>query len=155
MLVGGVTPVAGGATPVGSLSDATPTPTPSQLTRVMMMMMPEHVVAMRWEKEIDEQYHALTNNKMDTMLPTEGYKILKPPPNYMPTMTPARKMMATPTPLQAPSSYAVPEEERSSQQMIPQTPSNLPESNLFQESPLSRPQKRNSFLRRSKNARLL
>lgn len=33
------------------------------------------------------------------MLPSEGYKILEPPPGYAPVRQPARKLMATPTPV--------------------------------------------------------
>eukprot|EP00026_Physarum_polycephalum_P001206 Phypoly_transcript_01207.p1 GENE.Phypoly_transcript_01207~~Phypoly_transcript_01207.p1 ORF type:complete len:1086 (-),score=222.47 Phypoly_transcript_01207:233-3490(-) len=122
-LVGGQTPsMSGGATPVGGLSDATPTP--SQFNRVMMT--PEHVTALRWEKEIDDRNRALTDDEIDAMLPTSGYKILDPPTNYVPIRTPARKYMATPTPLQTPTGYTIPEEIAGSSQMVPQTPSNLP-----------------------------
>lgn len=37
-----------------------------------------------------------SDEELDMMLPTEGYKILDPPPGYEPTRTAARKMMATP-----------------------------------------------------------
>ncbi|CEO60317.1 Putative U2 snrnp component prp10 [Penicillium brasilianum] len=40
-----------------------------------------------------------TDEELDMMLPTEGYKILEPPPGYAPIRNPARKMMATPAPL--------------------------------------------------------
>lgn len=124
-LVGGATPSisSGGATPAG-LGMADATPTPSQFNRVMMT--PEHLGAVRWEKEIDERNRPLTDDEIDAMLPTSGYKILDPPSNYVPIRTPARKYMATPTPLQTPTGYSIPEEIAGSSQMIPQTPSNLP-----------------------------
>jgi splicing factor 3B subunit 1 len=33
------------------------------------------------------------------MFPTSGYKILDPPSSYVPIRTPARKLLATPTPM--------------------------------------------------------
>ncbi|KAJ5267516.1 splicing factor 3B subunit 1 [Penicillium angulare] len=39
-----------------------------------------------------------SDEELDMMLPTEGYKILDPPPGYEPIRNPARKMMATPAP---------------------------------------------------------
>ncbi|CAI7612622.1 unnamed protein product [Penicillium pancosmium] len=40
-----------------------------------------------------------TDEELDIMLPSEGYKILDPPPGYAPIRTQARKMMATPAPV--------------------------------------------------------
>lgn len=40
-----------------------------------------------------------TDEELDMMLPSEGYKILEPPPGYAPIRHPARKMMATPAPM--------------------------------------------------------
>ena len=44
--------------------------------------------------------------------PNDGYKILPPPPGYAPIHTPARKLMATPTPFGATPLYQIPEEDR-------------------------------------------
>lgn len=41
----------------------------------------------------------LSDEELDEMLPSEGYKILVPPPGYEPIRTPAKKLLATPTPL--------------------------------------------------------
>lgn len=41
----------------------------------------------------------LTDEELDMMLPSEGYKILEPPPGYAPIRTPARKLMSTPAPM--------------------------------------------------------
>ena len=41
----------------------------------------------------------LSDEELDEMLPTEGYKILEPPPGYAPIRTPARKLMSTPAPM--------------------------------------------------------
>lgn len=40
-----------------------------------------------------------TDEELDMMLPSEGYKILEPPPGYAPIRNSARKMMATPAPM--------------------------------------------------------
>lgn len=40
-----------------------------------------------------------SDEELDMMLPTEGYKVLDPPPGYAPIRNPARKMMATPAPM--------------------------------------------------------
>jgi splicing factor 3B subunit 1 len=76
---------------------------------------------MRWEAEVDERNRPLSDVELDAMFPATGYKILDPPPSYVPIRTPQRKLLATPTPMgaaatpafqmmQTPSreSYAVP-----------------------------------------------
>ncbi|KAI9048202.1 hypothetical protein LZ554_007997 [Drepanopeziza brunnea f. sp. 'monogermtubi'] len=40
----------------------------------------------------------LSDEELDLMLPSEGYKILEPPPGYAPIRTAAQKLMATPAP---------------------------------------------------------
>ncbi|KAL6622201.1 splicing factor 3B subunit 1 [Neocallimastix sp. 'constans'] len=87
------------ATPVGNMGLVTPTP--NQLVQPMTPMTPEAMNAMRWEKEIDYRNRPLSDEELDSMLPTTGYKILEPPANYAPIRTPARKLTATPTPMGA------------------------------------------------------
>ena len=53
----------------------------------------------RWEREIDERNRALTEDELDALFPSEGYKILDPPANYAPIRTPIRRLTATPTPM--------------------------------------------------------
>ena len=43
-------------------------------------------------------YGLLASFRTCAQFPSEGYKILKQPENYRPVRTPARKLMATPTP---------------------------------------------------------
>lgn len=89
------TPVAGGvgdtvmATPVGGMGMMTPNPN----------MTPEATNAMRWERELDSRNRPLSDEELDAMFPTTGYKILDPPAGYEPIRTPARKLTATPTPM--------------------------------------------------------
>ncbi|KAI9203477.1 armadillo-type protein [Polychytrium aggregatum] len=114
------TPVAGSsqfaATPVGGLGLLTPTP-----GQVQVPMTPEAVNAMRWEKEIDYRNRELTDEELDAMFPTTGYKILEPPATYQPIRTPARKLMQTPTPMagQVGAGFMMQEEDRHQQYDIP------------------------------------
>ena len=63
------------------------------------------------------------------MLPgeKEGYKVLAEPPGYEPIRTPARKLMATPTPFGGTPLYAIPEEDRRQQFDVPAQLEGLPE----------------------------
>ena len=101
MTPGGATPsqtpmmTPGGSTPMGQKAMAMATPSAAQ----MMQMTPEQMQAYRWEKEIDDRNRPLADEELDAMFPP-GYKILQPPNNYVPIRTPARKLTATPTPMQ-------------------------------------------------------
>ncbi|GAA5802865.1 splicing factor 3B subunit 1 [Helicostylum pulchrum] len=89
------TPVAGAgvdtimSTPVGGMGMMTPNPN----------MTPEATNAMRWERELDTRNRPLSDEELDAMFPSTGYKILDPPAGYEPIRTPARKLTATPTPM--------------------------------------------------------
>ena len=48
------------------------TPTPGHLGT----MTPEQLQAYRWEQEIDYRNRPLSDEELDTMLPTEGYKVI-------------------------------------------------------------------------------
>eukprot|EP01117_Protostelium_nocturnum_P000860 TRINITY_DN1116_c0_g1_i1.p1 TRINITY_DN1116_c0_g1~~TRINITY_DN1116_c0_g1_i1.p1 ORF type:complete len:1104 (-),score=251.26 TRINITY_DN1116_c0_g1_i1:164-3475(-) len=80
----------GSETPIGNAGMMTPT--------AMRSMTPEHLHALRWEKEVDERNRPLSDEELDAMLPTDGYQILDVPPDYNPIFTPSRKLQATPTP---------------------------------------------------------
>ncbi|KAJ0617192.1 putative armadillo-like helical, splicing factor 3B subunit 1, TOG domain-containing protein [Helianthus annuus] len=123
---GGATPAAGytpGVTPVGGVELATPTPGAINLRGAIT---PEQYNLMRWEKDIEDRNRPLTDEELDAMFPQEGYKILEPPASYIPIRTPARKLLATPTPLGTPL-YAIPEENRGQQFDVPkEMPGGLP-----------------------------
>ncbi|KAF1806012.1 armadillo-type protein [Mucor lusitanicus] len=92
------TPVAGVsdvtmATPVGGMGMMTPTP--GQVSQ----MTAEATNALRWERELDSRNRPLSDEELDAMFPTTGYKVLDPPAGYEPIRTPARKLTATPTPM--------------------------------------------------------
>ncbi|KAJ3292707.1 Splicing factor 3B subunit 1 [Borealophlyctis nickersoniae] len=106
------------ATPVGNMGLMTPTPGHAQVP-----MTPEAVNAMRWEKEIDQRNRFLTDEELDSMFPQVGYKILDPPDSYVPIRTPARKLMATPTPMGAGTGFMMQEEDRTQQyDVVPEIP---------------------------------
>lgn len=77
------------ATPIGNQGLATPMH-PSQMGGPVMPSTFGTDISMRnaW----------LSDEELDMMLPTEGYKILEPPPGYAPIRTAAQKLMATPVP---------------------------------------------------------
>ncbi|XP_052174881.1 uncharacterized protein LOC127789869 [Diospyros lotus] len=130
--MGSATPIAGatpaaaytpGVTPVGGVELATPTPGAINLRGAIT---PEQYNLLRWEKDIEERNRPLTDEELDAMFPQEGYKILEPPPTYVPIRTPARKLLATPTPLGTPL-YSIPEENRGQQFDVPkELPGGLP-----------------------------
>lgn len=129
--MGSATPMAGatpapytpGVTPVGGVDLATPTPGAINLRG---QMTPEQFNLFRWEKDIEERNRPLTDEELDAMFPQDGYKILEPPASYVPIRTPARKLLATPTPLGTPL-YSIPEENRGQSYDVPkELPGGLP-----------------------------
>lgn len=92
-------------------------------------LTPEQQQALRWDREIEERNRPLSDEELDAMFPSEGYKIMEPPAAYMPIRTPARKLMATPTPVGGTAGYQIPAENNLKDEygVIPGTPTgNLP-----------------------------
>ncbi|KAI3722245.1 hypothetical protein L2E82_33276 [Cichorium intybus] len=120
---GGATPAVAytpGVTPVSGVELATPTP------GAINLITPEQYNLLRWEKDIEDRNRPLTDEELDTMFHQEGYKILEPPASYVPIITPARKLLATPTSLGTPL-YSIPEENRGQQFDVPkEMPGGLP-----------------------------
>ena len=132
---------AGGETPLMVGSE---TPGPGQLTGMMTPdahalaaavaasgaapMTPEQYNALRWEREVEERNKPLSDEDLDAMLPSDGYKLLAQPETYVPVRTPARKLMATPSIHgETPGGlYSMPDEDRGQQFDIPDTPEGLP-----------------------------
>ncbi len=71
-MMGGATPA---MTPMGGMD--MPTPSPSSLPNVPLTA--EQYQTMRMEREIEERNRFLSDEELDAMLPTEGYKVLEPP----------------------------------------------------------------------------
>jgi splicing factor 3B subunit 1 len=105
-----------GVTPIGGIELATPTPGQIALRGPMT---PEQYNMLRWEKDIEERNRPLLDEELESMFPMEGYKILEPPASYVPIRTPARKLLATPTPMGGTPLYAIPEEDRTQQYDVP------------------------------------
>jgi splicing factor 3B subunit 1 len=114
----------GGATPFG-FGDA-PTPSPAAALAAGVPLTPEQYNALRWEREVEERNRPMSDEELDALLPSEGYKILTPPMSYVPIRTPARKLMATPGPMATPL-YGIPEEDRQQSYDLPVVPEGLPE----------------------------
>jgi len=65
----------------------------------------------------------MTDEELDGMFPSEGYKIIEPPASYVPIRTPARKLLATPTPYGAtPGFHLVEKTPTTDAYGIPATP---------------------------------
>lgn len=91
------------ATPAGFKAMNLQTPAPHMLYQQSQVpQTPEQMQAQRWEREIDERNRPITDEELDELFPP-GYKILAPPDGYVPIRTPARKLTATPTPMNNPS----------------------------------------------------
>ena len=76
------------ATPVGQAGLATPMH-PSQMSASLPTS---------FGTDISSRNAPLSDEELDAMLPSEGYKVLEPPPGYEPINLPARKLMSTPAP---------------------------------------------------------
>ncbi|ESQ56173.1 hypothetical protein EUTSA_v10024248mg [Eutrema salsugineum] len=115
------TPMAGvaytpGVTPAGGIGMATPTP--GQLN-LLGFMTPE-------QYNMQERNRVLSDEELDAMFPTKGYKVLNPPDSYVPIRTPAKKILGTPTPMATPG-YVIPEEIRGQHYDVPpEVPGGLP-----------------------------
>ncbi|OQS05562.1 splicing factor 3B subunit 1 [Thraustotheca clavata] len=107
---GGVTPTPGrkrsrwDETPMNEAPGVDRTPsnvammTPGGSHFLSQQITPEVAQRLRWEREIEERNRPLSDEELDAMFPSSGYKILDPPANYMPIRTPSRKLLQTPTP---------------------------------------------------------
>ncbi|EEQ33008.1 U2 snRNP component HSH155 [Microsporum canis CBS 113480] len=105
------------ATPVGNQGLATPVPQASG-----------PVAVPTFGSDISARNAPLSDEELDMMLPSEGYKILEPPPGYAPIRTPARKLMATPAPMQSASGIGgfMMQEPESARSIGKQLPTEIP-----------------------------
>ena len=106
------------ATPVGNQGLATP-------------MHPSHAPVMAppaFGTDISGRNAPLSDEELDLMLPSEGYKILEPPPGYAPIRTPARKLMSTPAPMTSASGIGgfMMQEPENARMMSKQLPTDIP-----------------------------
>ncbi|MCJ1373371.1 hypothetical protein MMC20_004599 [Loxospora ochrophaea] len=112
-------PSLAGATPVGQQGLATPMH-PSQSVGAM--------VPQTFGTDISSRNAPLSDEELDLMLPTEGYKVLDPPPGYEPIRTPARKLMSTPAPIASTTGYGgfMMQEPEDARAMGKQLPTEIP-----------------------------
>jgi len=125
-----------GATPVGPIDAQTPAvggmglgPLGSGSLNNDVAQTPEQIQVSRWEREMEERNRPLTDDDLDALFPPSGYKVLKPPDSYVPIRTPARKLLATPTPAEgATPLYQIPSEQHGAggPMDMPATPASLP-----------------------------
>ena len=108
-----------GATPIGQSGLATPMH-PSQAGGAMMPTT--------FGTDISSRNAPLSDEELDLMLPSEGYKVLDPPPGYAPIRTPARKLMATPAPVSSSAGYGgfMMQEPENARAMGKQLPTEIP-----------------------------
>ena len=108
-------PSLGGATPVGNEGLATPAH-PSQSAPVA------------FGTDISSRNAPLSDEELDLMLPSEGYKVLEPPPGYEPLRSFARNVASTPTPAAAAAGYGgfMFQEPESNKSMGKQLPTEIP-----------------------------
>ncbi|KAL2353140.1 U2 snRNP component prp10 [Cryomyces antarcticus] len=109
-------PALGGATPVGNQGLATPLHS-SQLGGMVA-----------FGTDISSRNAPLSDEELDLMLPSEGYKVLEPPPGYEPIRTPARKLIATPAPMASAAGYGgfMMQEPENARAMGKQLPTEIP-----------------------------
>ncbi|KAJ0242141.1 Nuclear protein-like [Hirschfeldia incana] len=110
-------------TPFGGIDMATPTP---HKINMLGAMTPDQYNQAKWEKDIEERNKPMSDEELDAMFPTAGYKVLNQPASYVPIRSPARKAIGTPTPMTTPG-YVIPEENRRQQYDVPlEVPGGLP-----------------------------
>ncbi len=87
----------GGETPRRrSRWDQAPAATPGGLVTPMHPSAGVAMIPTTFGTDISSRNMPLSDEDLDMLLPSEGYKILEPPPGYAPTRTVAAKVMATP-----------------------------------------------------------
>ena len=84
-----------GATPIGAAGLVTP----------LHPSMGGPVMPTAFGTDVSARNAPLSDEQLDEMLPSEGYKILEPPPGYAPIRTIAQKMIASTTPAGGASGY--------------------------------------------------
>eukprot|EP00158_Paraphelidium_tribonemae_P008992 Partr_v1_DN28743_c1_g1_i3_m63054 putative Splicing factor 3b subunit len=65
----------------------------------------------RWARELEVRNKPWTDEDLDALLPSAGFKVLETPGSYVPIMTPARKLTATPMSQSAHDGFFMQEEQ--------------------------------------------
>eukprot|EP01038_Epipyxis_sp_PR26KG_P004611 gene4611-6488_t len=106
------------ATPLGNMIFGMATP-----AAALGPVTPEVAQQMRWDAEVDERNRPLSDEDLDMIFPQVGYRILDPPPSYIPIRTPHRKLLATPTPVGLTPAFNITQTPSRDSYAIPGTPS--------------------------------
>lgn len=64
---------------------------------------------MRWEAELNERNRPYSDEDLDEILPSTGYRIMEVPADYEPLRTPNKKLLETPTPLSFTPGFSIQE----------------------------------------------
>ncbi|KAN0064703.1 U2 snRNP component prp10 [Thecaphora frezii] len=77
---------------------------------------------------LDPRNRYMTDEELNSILPSEGYKIVEPPADYAPIRTPARKLMETPVPADG-GGFTMQDENAARagmEELIPDLPTDIP-----------------------------
>mmetsp|Transcript_2772 Transcript_2772/g.5314 ORF Transcript_2772/g.5314 Transcript_2772/m.5314 type:complete len:1214 (-) Transcript_2772:1308-4949(-) len=77
--------------------DETPVETPAAKTPSEGPTQTGNVNLDRWERDISMRNQPLSDADLDSMLPSDGYRILPAPPGYVPIRKPKRDLLAAPS----------------------------------------------------------
>ncbi|EMR85370.1 putative u2 snrnp component prp10 protein [Botrytis cinerea BcDW1] len=125
------TPAVGGATVDEtprrrSRWDQAPAATPMGNQGLVTPMHPSQMggpsIPTTFGTDISSRNAPLSDEELDMMLPSEGYKILEPPPGYAPIRTIAQKVMSTPLP----TGGFMMQDPESGRQLAKQLPTEIP-----------------------------
>ncbi|EPQ29470.1 uncharacterized protein PFL1_03225 [Pseudozyma flocculosa PF-1] len=117
------TPVAGGAAP-----GETPKPTDGLANGAATSAAGGDDGAPSMVEFRDPRNRYMSDEELDSILPSEGYKIVEPPADYAPIRTPARKLMQTPAPLDG-GGFTMQDENAARaglEELIPELPTDIP-----------------------------
>ena len=111
-----------------SLTDATPVAQVGLATPVHPSQTGGPMVPTSFGTDISSRNAPLSDEELDMMLPSEGYKILDPPAGYAPIRTPARKLISTPAPIASASGIGgfMMQEPENARAMGKQLPTEIP-----------------------------
>ncbi|CCF49700.1 hypothetical protein NDA11_005727 [Ustilago hordei] len=89
---------------------------------------PENGTSLAAPLATDPRNRYMTDEELDSILPSEGYMIVEPPPDYAPVRTPAQKLMTSPAPENG-GGFMLQEEGATRavlEEMIPDLPTDIP-----------------------------
>lgn len=111
-----------------SLTDATPVGQQGLATPIHPSQSGGAIIPTTFGTDISSRNAALSDEELDAMLPSEGYKILEFPHGYAPAIAPARKLMSTPAPMASSSGIGgfMMQEPENARAMGKQLPTEIP-----------------------------